>query len=118
MTPAADVPTTAIVAIGRLTAKATLAARLPIMHEEVSATVRLHLTGKISQWYFQTDGSGVLFHLTLTDPAEAHALLDGMPLRMAGMMVFEIIPVGPLRALGFLLTTPDPASEVTSTSHR
>ena len=107
MPAAPDVPTTAIIAIGRLTAKATLEARRPIMPLEVRATVRMHLAGKIGQWFFQTDGRGVLFHLNLTDLAEARALLDRLPLRMAGMMEFELIPVGPLRALGFLLTEPE-----------
>ena len=103
MSSAPEVPTTGIVAIGRLTPPATLEARLPIMPAEVRATVRLHLAGKISQWYFMTEGTGVLFHLTLTDPAEARAMLDDLPLRAAGMMEFDLIPIGPLRALGFLL---------------
>jgi len=102
----ADVPTTKMLAIGRLTEAATPEARGPIMPAEVRATVRLHLAGKVDQWFFRTDGSGVVFHINTTDPAEARSLLDRLPLRMAGMMEFELIPLGPLRALGFLLTEP------------
>jgi len=102
----ADVPTTKILAIGRITPKGTLEARRPVMPFEVRDTVRLHLAGKIDQWFFQTDGSGVVFHMNVTTPAEVHELLEKLPLRKAGMMEFELIPLGPLRALGFLLAEP------------
>lgn len=92
-TAAFEVPTTKILAIGRITAKGTLAARAPIMPEEARATVRLHLAGKIDQWYFQTSGSGVVFIMNVTDPAEAHELLEKLPLGQAGMMEFQLIPL-------------------------
>ncbi len=45
--------------------------------------------------------------MNVTDPAEAHTLLEELPLGRAGMMTFEIIPVGPLWPLG--LPLPEPA---------
>lgn len=41
----------------------------------------------------------------VTDPSEAHRLLE-KPLGQAGMMTFELIPVGPLWPLGLLLREP------------
>ena len=100
------VPTTKLLAIGRWTAKGTPNARRPILSNEMRQTARLYLAGKIDQWYFKTDESGVVLILNLVDPNEAHQLLEQLPLGRAGMMEFELIPLGPLKALGFLLTEP------------
>ena len=100
------VPTTKRLAIGRWTAKGTPNARRPILSNEMRETARLYLAGKIDQWYFKTDESGVVLILNLVDPNEAHQLLEQLPLGRAGMMEFELIPLGPLKALGFLLTEP------------
>ena len=104
--PAPGVPTTKLLAIGRWTAKGTPNARRPILSNEMRETARLYLAGKIDQWYFKTDESGVVLILNLVDPDEAHQLLEQLPLGRAGMMEFELIPLGPLKALGFLLTEP------------
>lgn len=50
---------------------------------------------------------GAVFLMNVTDPAEAHKLLDELPLGRADMMTFELTPVGPLWPLGLLL--PEPA---------
>jgi hypothetical protein len=47
-----------------------------------------------------------MFLMNETDVAEAHALLEQLPLGKAGMMTFELIPVGPLWPLGLLLREP------------
>jgi hypothetical protein len=44
--------------------------------------------------------------MNVTDPAEAHKLLEDLPLGRAGMMTFELIPMGPLWPLGLLLPEP------------
>jgi hypothetical protein len=44
--------------------------------------------------------------MNVTDPAEAHTLLEKLPLGQAGMMTFQLIPVGPLWPLGLLLGEP------------
>jgi hypothetical protein len=64
------------------------------------------LAGKIDQWFAKTDGSGAVFLMNVTDPAEAHALLEDLPLGRAEMMTFELIPMGPLWPLGLLLGEP------------
>ena len=103
---AAKTLTTKVLAIGVWTAKAPPEARPAIMPAEARDTLRLMLAGKIDQWFAKTDGSGAVFLLNVTDTAEAHALLEALPLGQAGMMTFELIPVGPLWPLGLLLRKP------------
>ena len=103
---AAAALTTKVLAIGSWTAKATPEARAPIMPFEARDTMRLQLTGKIDEWFAKSDGSGAVFLMDATDPAEAHRLLEKLPLGQAGMMTFELIPVGPLWPLGLLLREP------------
>jgi hypothetical protein len=103
---AARTLTTKVLAIGTWTAKATPESRLPIMPSEARDTMRLQLAGKIDQWFAKIDGSGAVFLMNVTDPAEAHALLEKLPLGQAGMMTFQLIPVGPLWPLGLLLGEP------------
>jgi hypothetical protein len=104
--PAASAPTTKILAIGRRTAKATPEAMAPVMPTEVRDTVRLYLAGKIDQWYVQSDRSGVVFLMNVTDPDEARTLLANLPLDQAGLMEFQLIPLGPLTPLRMLIETP------------
>ena len=103
---AAKTLTTKVLAIGSWTAKATPETRSAIMPSEARDTLRLMLAGKIDQWFAKIDGSGAVFLMNVTDPAEAHALLEKLPLGQANMMTFELIPVGPLWPLGLLLGEP------------
>jgi len=104
---AAKTLTTRVLAIGTWTAKATPETRPPIMPFEARDTMRLMLAGKIDQWFAKIDGSGAVFLMNVTDPAEAHALLEKLPLGQADMMTFQLIPVGPLWPLGLLLGEPN-----------
>jgi hypothetical protein len=61
---------------------------------------------KIDQRCAKTDGSGAVFLMNVTDPAEAHELLEDLPLRRANMMTFELIPMGPQWPLGLLSVEP------------
>jgi hypothetical protein len=98
------VPTTKLLAIGSFTAKATPNVWRPIIDSEVRDTVRLYLAGKIDQWYVKQDQSGVVFMMNLTDPKEALELLGKLPLGQAGLMEFQIIPLGPISPLRVLLS--------------
>jgi hypothetical protein len=102
----ATVPTTKILAIGRLTPKWTPAARGTVMPAEVRATVALYLGGKIDQWYVRQDQPGVVFILNTTDPKEAREMLEKLPLGQAGLMEFDLIPLGPLSPLRLLISPP------------
>jgi hypothetical protein len=99
---AAKTLTTRVLAIGTWTAKATPETIPPVMPSEAYDTMRLMLAGKIDQWFAKIDGSGAVFLMNVTDPAEAHALLEKLPLGHADMMRFQLIPVGPLWPLGLL----------------
>jgi hypothetical protein len=99
-----DVPATKLLAIGSFTAKATRDVWQPIPPSEVRETVRLYLAGKIDQWFVKQDQSGVVFIMNLTDPKQAHDLLDKLPLGQAGLMEFQLIPLGPLSPLRALLS--------------
>jgi hypothetical protein len=104
--PALVVPTTKLLAIGSFTAKATPSVSKPILPSEVRATVRLYLAGKIDQWFVKQDQSGVVFLMNVTNPKEAHELLDKLPLGQAGLMEFQLIPLGPISPLRLLLADP------------
>jgi hypothetical protein len=100
------VPTIKLLAIGSLTAKATPKELMTILPSEARETVRLYLAGKIDQWYSRQDQGGVVFVMNLTDPKEAHELLEKLPLGQAGLMEFQIIPLGPLGPLRTILSDP------------
>ena len=101
-----EVPTTKLLAIGSFTAKGTPDSWKPLLPSEVRGTVSLYLAGKIDQWYVKPDQSGVVFIMNLTDPKAARDLLAKLPLGQAGMMEFQIIPLGPLSPLRSLLVEP------------
>jgi len=100
------VPTTKILAIGRWTPKATMAGVGHLLPTEVRDTVRLYLDGVIDQWFIQQDNSGVVFLLNVTDADKAHGLLEKLPLGQAGLMEFQLSPLGPISALGSLIRPP------------
>ena len=101
-----DVPTTKLLAIGTFTAKGSPNQWKPLLPAEVRDTVRLYLAGKIDQWYLKQDQSGVVFMMNVTDPKEALELLGKFPFGQAGLMEFQIIPLGPIGPLRVLLTDP------------
>jgi len=98
--PLPPVPTTKILAISHfIGAPMTPAQRAQIMPHEVHDTVEAYLAGKIDQWYFQTDGKGVVFIVNASTPEEAKNILGRFPLGQAGLMRFDCIPLGPLSPL-------------------
>jgi len=74
-----------------------------IMPDEIRATVKLYLDGKIRQWYSRGDGRGVIVFLDVKTIEEAHAIMDTLPLSKENLMDHEYIPVGPLMPLGALI---------------
>lgn len=97
------VPTTKIVAIGSFTKKPTKAQLDAMIPNEVSDTAWVYMDGKIDQWYARQDQEGVVFLMNVSSTAEAKALLEKLPLGRAGLMKFELIPVGPLWPLTYLM---------------
>ena len=108
--PPAPTPTTKILAIGTLNPGVDPAQALAILPTEARETVKLYLDGKIEQWYSLQERRGVAFILNVTDKAAAHEMLEKLPLGVAHLMSFELIPLGPLNPLRQLLA-PAPGSQ-------
>ena len=104
-TPPPSTPTTRILAIGTIKPSDAPAARA-ILPTEVRETVKLYLAGKIDQWYSLEDRVGVAFILNVTDVAQAHEMLEKLPLGEVHLMSFELIPIGPLNPLRALTASP------------
>jgi hypothetical protein len=97
------VPTTKIVAIGSFTRKPTKAQLDAMVPNEVSDTAWIYMDGKLDQWFARQDEEGVVFLMNVSSTAEAQALLEKLPLGRAGLMKFQLIPVGPLWPLTYLM---------------
>ena len=76
---------------------------MSVMPDEIRATVKLYLDGKIRQWYSKGDGKGVIILIDATTVDEAHAIIDAMPLSKENLVDHEYIPVGPLMPLAALI---------------
>ena len=74
-----------------------------VIPEEIRATVKLYLDGKIREWYSRSDGKGVIFLVDAKTEDEARALMDALPLAKEHLMDHEYIPVGPLMPLRALM---------------
>src|SRR5580704_5111176 len=72
---------------------------MAVIPEEIRATVKLYLNGKIRQWYSRGDGKGVIFLVDAKTEDDARALMETLPLAKAHLMDHEYIPVGPLTPL-------------------
>jgi hypothetical protein len=91
-----------------LTAKAGVTREqiMAVMPAEVRQTVQLYLSGKIREWYSRGDGRGAVFLLETRDVADAHAIMDGLPLAKEQLMDHEYIAIGPLLPLRLLMANP------------
>ena len=72
---------------------------MAVIPEEVQATVKLYLDGKIREWYSRGDGKGVVFLLDVKTEEEAREIEETLPLAKAQLMDLQYIPVGPLMPL-------------------
>ena len=92
-----------------LTAKAGVTREqvMAVMPSEVRQTVQLYVSGKIREWFSRADGRGAVFLLDARDVADAHAIMEGLPLAKQGLVDHEYIAVGPLLPLRLLLAAPE-----------
>jgi hypothetical protein len=72
---------------------------MSVIPDEIQATVRLYLDGKIREWYSRGDGKGVIFLVDVKTEDEARSLMETLPLAKEHLMDHEYIPVGPLMPL-------------------
>ena len=80
---------------------------MAVMPTEVRQTVQLYVNGKIREWFSRTDGRGAVFLLDTRDVAEAHAIMEGLPLAKQNLLDHEYIAIGPLLPLRLLLASPE-----------
>src|SRR5262249_9764746 len=88
--------TTGVMVILTVKAGVTREQVMGVMPDEIRQTLQLYLNGKIRQWYSRGDGRGVVFLLDTRDVAEAHAIMEALPLARQNLMDHEYIAVGPL----------------------
>jgi hypothetical protein len=98
--PSGAIPkTTAVLVIQTPKQGVTVQQVMAVIPDEIQATVKLYLDGKIREWYSRGDGRGVVFLVDAKNEAEARALMETLPLAKANLMDHEYIPVGPLMPL-------------------
>jgi hypothetical protein len=105
------VPTTKVLAIGHVMPGPDPQAMRAIMPNEVHDTVQLYLDGKLDQWFVRQDGKGVVFLLNATSEDEARAMLSKLPLVQAKRLEFDLMPLGPLSPLRYLMGGPAGAAK-------
>lgn len=98
--------TTGILVILTVKAGITREQVMAIMPDEIRQTVQLYLDGKVREWYSRSDGRGAVFLLDARDSAEAHAIMDALPLAKQDLVDHEYVAVGPLMPLRLLMSKP------------
>jgi hypothetical protein len=102
--PSAAIPkTTAVLVIETARQGVTAQQIMAVIPEEVEATVKLYLDGKIRQWYSRGDGKGVVFLVEAKTEDEARTIMETLPLAKKQLMDHQYIPVGPLMPLRALI---------------
>src|SRR5438067_11696245 len=98
--PSAAIPkTSAVLVIQSPKQGVTFQQVMAVIPDEIQATVKLYVDGKIREWYSRGNGKGVIFLLDVKTEDEARALMETLPLAKAQLMDSEYIPVGPLMPL-------------------
>ena len=96
--------TTAVLVIETVKQGVTAQQIMAVIPEEIQATVKLYLDGKIQQWYSRGDGKAALFMVNAKTEDEARAIMETLPLAKDELIDHEYIPVGPLMALRALIS--------------
>ncbi|HEY7354205.1 MAG TPA: hypothetical protein VH596_15670 [Terriglobales bacterium] len=98
--PSAAIPkTTAVLVILTPREGVTPQQVMAVIPDEIQATVKLYLDGKIREWYSRADGKGVVFLIDAKTEDEARAIMETLPLAKQHLMDHQYIPVGPLMPL-------------------
>lgn len=63
--------------------------------EENRAVWALYRSGSLRDMHFRTDRPGAVFRLEAASTDEANAMLANLPMIQMGLLVPELIPVGP-----------------------
>jgi hypothetical protein len=103
---AASPTTTGVMVILTVKAGVTREQVMTVMPAEIRLTTQLYINGKIREWYSRGDGRGAVFLLDTRDVAEAHAVMEDLPLARQNLMDHVYIAVGPLLPLRLLIANP------------
>ena|SRR5205085_1999752 len=102
--PSAAIPkTTSVLVIQTPKQGVTFQQVMSVIPDEIQATVKLYLDGKIREWHSRGDGKGIVFLLDAKTEDEARAIMETLPLAKERLMDSQYIPVGPLMPLRALL---------------
>ena len=71
--------------------------------KEVNHTMNMYLADVVREIYFRQDRSGTVLMLEAPSLEDARAMLDKLPMVKAGLINFELIPLGPFVPLALLL---------------
>src|ERR1700744_1827130 len=92
-----------VFAIASIARPLTPEQRQQIMPNEVPATLKLYLDGKIEQFWYRQDAPGVIFLMNVESVEQAKATVEALPLVTGGFAKYEFMQVGPLAPLGLLI---------------
>ena len=92
-----------VMAIGSFVKPLTPEQRQQVMPNEVPATLRHYLDGKIEQFWFRQDAPGVIFLMNVESVDQARSTIEALPLVTGGYAKYDFWQVGPLAPLGLLL---------------
>ena len=92
-----------VIALASIHRPLTPEQRQQIMPNEVPATLKLYLDGKIEQFWYRQDSPGVVFLMEVESVEQAKAAVNALPLVAEGFAQYDFIPVGPLAPLGLLI---------------
>lgn len=103
--PSAAIPiTTEVLVIETPKQGVTVQQIMAVLPEEIRATVKLYLDGKIRQWYSRGNGKGAVFFVDAKTEDEARAIMETLPLATEKLTDHQYIPLGPLMPLRMLMS--------------
>src|SRR3984957_12999742 len=93
-----------VMAVGSIIKPLTPEQRQQVMpNDEVPATLKHYLDGKIEQFWYRQDAPGVIFLMNVESVEQAKATVEALPLVTGGFAKYEFMQVGPLAPLGLLI---------------
>ena len=92
-----------VLAIASIVQPLTPEQRQQVMPNEVPATLKHYLDGKIEQFWYRQDAPGVIFLMNVESVEQAKATVEALPLVTGGFAKYDLMQVGPLAPLGLLI---------------
>jgi len=83
---------------------ATEEAFQPHLEAEAVRVYELYKEGVFRELYFRQDWPGAILILECADVNEAHDVLGSLPLVKEGLIIFDVIPLGPYPGFSRLFT--------------